>query len=131
LLQTVQQPTTNPDGPCSVMWPTVSRSHDGVAGPINKKELYTLYTYLKDLLVHCLYSMCMFYRDYRKRMRERKDSGSWTMMRNKTQVECNHIMWDLISESEVKVKSLKWEVKITVQVNLENFDWCKISVGVH
>jgi len=29
----------------------VSRSHEGVAGPINKKELYTLYTYLKDLLI--------------------------------------------------------------------------------
>jgi hypothetical protein len=44
--------------------------------------------------------MCMFYRDYRKRMKERKDSGSWTMMRKKTQVECSHIMWDLASESE-------------------------------
>jgi hypothetical protein len=110
------------------MWPTVNRSHDGVAGPISKEELYTLYTYLKDLLIHCLYAMCMFYRDYKKRMKERKDSGSWTMMRNKTQVEWNHIMWDLTSESEVKVNSLKWEVKTTVQVNLENFDWCKIFV---
>jgi hypothetical protein len=41
------------DWPCCVKWPTVRRSPDGVAGPINKKKLYTVYKYLKDLRVHC------------------------------------------------------------------------------
>jgi hypothetical protein len=34
----------------------------------------------------------MFYRDNRKRRKGRNDSGSSTMMRNKTQVMCNGIM---------------------------------------
>jgi hypothetical protein len=45
------------------------------------------------------------FRDNRKRRKGRNNSGSSTMMRNKTQVACSDIMSDMISESEVKMKS--------------------------
>jgi hypothetical protein len=49
----------------------------------------------------------MFYRDNTRTRKGRNNSGSSTMMRNKTHVACNDIMRDLISESEVKIKSGK------------------------
>ena len=55
--------------------------------------------------------MSMFYRDNRQRRNGTKGSKSWTVMRKQTQVECNHILWDLTNESRVKIKSEMWKVK--------------------